>query len=152
MSVVPHREACRWQGDYPTGTGRTPVLASLASLDGKKGLNVKTKSLKKNTRFLRCLLCPPKRAAQGRLPYGTDRTPVLAFACIPRWEERAECKNQIFKEKTPDFSGVCCAPREIRTPVLALKGLRPGPLDDGGIREKFYHNLINCKGKVKIGT
>ena len=24
------------------------------------------------------------------------------------------------------------APREIRTPVLALKGLRPGPLDDGG--------------------
>ena len=25
------------------------------------------------------------------------------------------------------------APREIRTPVLALKGLRPGPLDDGGI-------------------
>ena len=26
----------------------------------------------------------------------------------------------------------CCAPTEIRTPVLALKGLRPGPLDDGG--------------------
>ena len=25
------------------------------------------------------------------------------------------------------------APTEIRTPVLALKGLRPGPLDDGGI-------------------
>jgi hypothetical protein len=25
-----------------------------------------------------------------------------------------------------------CAPTEIRTPVLALKGLRPGPLDDGG--------------------
>ena len=25
------------------------------------------------------------------------------------------------------------ASREIRTPVLALKGLRPGPLDDGGI-------------------
>ena len=24
------------------------------------------------------------------------------------------------------------APREIRTLVLALKGLRPGPLDDGG--------------------
>ena len=24
------------------------------------------------------------------------------------------------------------APTEIRTPVLALKGLRPGPLDDGG--------------------
>ncbi len=25
------------------------------------------------------------------------------------------------------------APTEIRTPVLALKGLRPGPLDDGGV-------------------
>ncbi len=25
-----------------------------------------------------------------------------------------------------------CAPTEIRTPVLALKGPRPGPLDDGG--------------------
>ena len=33
------------------------------------------------------------------------------------------------------------APREIRTPVLALKGLRPGPLDDGGISEEFYHIL-----------
>ena len=35
-----------------------------------------------------------------------------------------------------------CAPREIRTPVLALKGLRPGPLDDGGISQKFYHILV----------
>ena len=25
------------------------------------------------------------------------------------------------------------APMEIRTPALALKGLRPGPLDDGGL-------------------
>jgi hypothetical protein len=25
-----------------------------------------------------------------------------------------------------------CAPTEIRTPVLTLKGLCPGPLDDGG--------------------
>ena len=25
------------------------------------------------------------------------------------------------------------APTEIRTPVLTLKGLRPGPLDDGGV-------------------
>jgi hypothetical protein len=32
-----------------------------------------------------------------------------------------------------------CAPREIRTLVLALKGLRPGPLDDGGERRGFYH-------------
>ena len=27
---------------------------------------------------------------------------------------------------------MCSAPTEIRTPVLALKGLRPSPLDDGG--------------------
>ena len=26
-----------------------------------------------------------------------------------------------------------CAPTGIRTPVVALKGLRPSPLDDGGI-------------------
>ena len=30
------------------------------------------------------------------------------------------------------------APMEIRTPVLALKGLRPGPLDDGG-REEYFN-------------
>ena len=29
-----------------------------------------------------------------------------------------------------------CASTEIRTPVLALKGLRPGPLDDGGVNER----------------
>ena len=33
------------------------------------------------------------------------------------------------------------APMEIRTPVLALKGLRPSPLDDGGIELKFYHDF-----------
>ena len=27
----------------------------------------------------------------------------------------------------------CCAPTGIRTPVLALKGPRPRPLDDGGV-------------------
>ena len=33
-----------------------------------------------------------------------------------------------------------CAPTGIRTLVLALKGLRPGPLDDGGLvkRAEFY--------------
>ena len=34
--------------------------------------------------------------------------------------------------KKPPLQVVSDAPREIRTPVLALKGLRPGPLDDGG--------------------
>jgi hypothetical protein len=36
----------------------------------------------------------------------------------------------MLNEKPP--SGGSCAPVEIRTPVLALKGPRPGPLDDGG--------------------
>jgi hypothetical protein len=30
------------------------------------------------------------------------------------------------------------ASREIRTPVLALKGLRPGPLDDGGNNGRYF--------------
>ncbi len=37
---------------------------------------------------------------------------------------------------TRHSNGILCvhggAPTEIRTPVVALKGLRPGPLDDGG--------------------
>jgi hypothetical protein len=37
------------------------------------------------------------------------------------------------------------APREIRTPVLALKGLRPGPLDDGG--EGQYSNITHFMGQ-----
>ena len=42
-----------------------------------------------------------------------------------------------------------CAPTEIRTPVLGLKGPRPGPLDDGGklVRAEFYHVV---KVEVKI--
>ena len=42
-----------------------------------------------------------------------------------------------------------CAPTEIRTPVLGLKGPRPGPLDDGGklVRAAFYHA---AKGEVNF--
>lgn len=32
---------------------------------------------------------------------------------------------------------LCCALTGIRTPVLALKGLRPGPLDDEGNEFEF---------------
>ena len=39
---------------------------------------------------------------------------------------------------------------EIRTPVLALKGLRPSPLDDGGIELKFYHDFLFCKRVMGI--
>lgn len=43
----------------------------------------------------------------------------------------------------PAFLRLLCkyAPTQIRTGVLALKGLRPGPLDDGGGSQAtgFYH-------------
>jgi hypothetical protein len=42
----------------------------------------------------------------------------------------------VLSKKTTCFGGFYfCAPVEIRTPVLALKGPRPGPLDDGGLFE-----------------
>ncbi len=46
-----------------------------------------------------------------------------------------------------------CAPTEIRTLVLALKGLRPGPLDDGGSGlERGVHCTITSRvGQGKIG-
>ena len=38
------------------------------------------------------------------------------------------------------------APKEIRTPVLALRGPRPGPLDDGGRKPKhFIMGLFACQ-------
>lgn len=36
------------------------------------------------------------------------------------------------KKKAPLVGEAFCALTGIRTPVLALKGLRPGPLDDEG--------------------
>ena len=46
---------------------------------------------------------------------------------------------------------MCSAPTEIRTPVLALKGLRPGPLDDGGpllVYERADFIIPYCNGQV----
>ena len=40
------------------------------------------------------------------------------------------------QKSTVNNGAFLCAPTEIRTLVLALKGLRPGPLDDGG--------FLNC--------
>ena len=40
---------------------------------------------------------------------------------------------RFIKQKSPIGLSRSCAPTGIRTLVLALKGLRPGPLDDGGI-------------------
>ena len=43
-------------------------------------------------------------------------------------------------EVEPPWGTGWCAPRGIRILVLALRGPRPGPLDDGGVwRLEFYH-------------
>ena len=55
-----------------------------------------------------------------------------------------------FKNIEPQLRGSLFlgAPTEIRTPVLALKGLRPGPLDDGGL---FSGRILPSTGyQVKV--
>lgn len=64
-------------------------------------------------------------------------------------------------KKTPTTGVFLSAPTEIRTRVLALKGLRPSPLDHGGNRAIFYHcmrcgsslpeKLISIQIKVQSG-
>ncbi len=39
---------------------------------------------------------------------------------------------------------------EIRTPVLTLKGLRPGPLDDGGIFHRSLTSAMLICGNFKL--
>ena len=39
------------------------------------------------------------------------------------------------------LAAVVSTSREIRTLVLTLKGLRPGPLDDGGTLIKLFYSL-----------
>ena len=39
------------------------------------------------------------------------------------------------------------APTEIRTPVSGLKGLRPGPLDDGGIYDGEDSIILHLQGQ-----
>ena len=57
----------------------------------------------------------------------------------------------MLKKKGTQLSAFYCdASREIRTPVLALKGLRPGPLDDGGdnggnFTKHYPQGQVNCK-------
>jgi hypothetical protein len=56
------------------------------------------------------------------------------------------------KNKKPRFCKrgfFFCALTEIRTPVLSLKGLRPGPLDDEGERLGFYHWPARWSRSVK---
>lgn len=47
------------------------------------------------------------------------------------------------------LSAISCAPTGIRTPVVALKGLRPSPLDDGGNRFRSGRILSFPNAAVK---
>ncbi len=47
---------------------------------------------------------------------------------------------------------IFCASTEIRTPVLALKGPRPGPLDDGGVDNGAHFTRSAQKVKCCVGS
>jgi hypothetical protein len=57
-------------------------------------------------------------------------------------------RSQLNKKHTSRCVFDVCAPTGIRTPVVALKGLRPSPLDDGGIR---FHRFITLCGISESG-
>ena len=42
------------------------------------------------------------------------------------------------------------APTEIRTPVLGLKGLRPSPLDDGGVHSGGDFTIPDLTGQANL--
>ena len=56
----------------------------------------------------------------------------------------ASLRRPQFKRKESLFRDSFCAPKGTRTPVWALRGPRPGPLDDGGVclfgRARLYHS------------
>ena len=95
----------------------------------------------KNRRGGRLFIGAPRRFEyhpfNGNCGFTKQKSPGMQsfFVSAPR---RFECHPLnggygFTKQKSPGMqSFFVSAPTEIRTPVLALKGLRPGPLDDGG--------------------
>lgn len=80
---------------------------------------------------------PPQRRPANKKT--SHQCACLSYHCPPRQVRGGR----------RDLLCVCVgsrAPTEIRTPVLTLKGLRPGPLDDGGVFRAggFYH----CMGRA----
>lgn len=55
-------------------------------------------------------------------------------------------KDKVLNKKAAQAASPS-ASTEIRTPVLTLKGLRPGPLDDGGIFFKRADCIIHLRGR-----
>jgi hypothetical protein len=80
-------------------------------------------------------------ASGGNSPYGDDvesrsaQRPVrVSRSTLEGWTVCPEWVLRGLKTKNATCSGVSsCAPTGIRIPVLALRGPRPGPLDDGGL-------------------
>ena len=75
---------------------------------------------------------------------------IRISASFSRYSKRIDAKNRSIGMSSGS-SGLC-APTQIRTGVLALKGLRPGPLDDGGkpIAPGFYHCIQRGSSLSKI--
>jgi hypothetical protein len=59
--------------------------------------------------------------------------------------------QQTVNKTTAGQAVVSVAPMEIRTPVLTLKGLRPGPLDDGGGNKRRDFTIPTLNGQGKPG-
>ena len=62
-------------------------------------------------------------------PSGLEFHPPVGTAVWPHIPERGE---RAYESKTC-LIGRSCAPKRTRTAVWALRGPRPGPLDDGGL-------------------
>ena len=82
---------------------------------------------------------------------GNKKPPRSGHCLCPRGDSNiVPLRGLQFLTKNRLAAVIVCAPVEIRTPVLALKGPRPGPLDDGGRAAGFYHprwhRSSNCTG------
>ena len=70
-------------------------------------------------------------------------------ACTPKFKQPVDVISESKKPPCQVVSLMASAPTEIRTPVLALKGLRPGPLDDGGEKcSAFFVKSLKLRFKL----
>ena len=62
-----------------------------------------------------------------------------------RFGQRRYCRIELTNISTSQVA-VYGVPREIRTPVAAVKGRCPGPLDDGDLKTASKWNLVELGG------
>jgi hypothetical protein len=72
--------------------------------------------------------------------------PSNLFLFSKRKPARISSTSNVFWLVLSDF----CAPKGTRTPVLALRGPRPGPLDDGGNSAQILPPCICFVNSVKV--